>query len=427
MKRRSLSTLIITFIILAGAAGGAGAAEKLTLEGAIETALRENPSVEQLEAAIQESERVLGQAKAARMPTLDNQLSYTRYYDEKPTQMSPGSKYTETLNLGYSLYDATREPSIISSRRNMDAARRELARYRRNLAHQVHSAFIQAYLAGNALEVETMSLDYYEQLKRDARVRFEEGLIPESDYLTFENAWDSARISLAGYRLQLDTALLALEGLMHMPVGGDIELEMPGAPQDVGDVDLEALYRRALDLRRDVLASRLRIEALGASVDTAKGSKLPSLNLGYTYQLEESSFKDIDHNKDIGILTAQMNWRLADGGARNHRIAQAEAAKLGAEAQFDVFKWQVRSDVRSAFFQLRNAATRVDILKKTVADAERNLDILTERYKEGLIIVTTVRDAEVSLNRARHNLITARADLAVNTSALELATGGELD
>ncbi len=426
MERKFLPAAIF-FLVFASSVVRAAPGSSLTLDEAVDTALRENPTIAQLQASIQESERVLGQAKSARMPTLDNQLTLTRYLDEKLIPGTATSKFTETLNLSYSLYDAARQPSIDASRKHMEASRFELARYRRSLAHQVYRAFLQAFVAGNALEVETSSLEYYAQLKRDARVRYEEGLIPESDYLTFANAYDGARISKAGYRLQLDIALLALEGLMHRPVGETVELDMPDIPADIGQVDLDALYERALALRRDVLASRVRVEALGASADAARGSKKPSLQVGYTYRLEESSIKNIDHNKDIGLLTGQMNWRLSDGGARNHKIAQAEAQELGAEAKFEVFKWQVRSDIRSSFFQLRNAATRMEILAKTVSDAERNLDILTERYKEGLIIVTTVRDAEISLNRARHNLIKARADLAVDRNALELAIGGKLD
>jgi len=84
----------------------------------------------------------------------------------------------------------------------------------------------------------------------------------------------------------------------------------------------------------------------------------------------------------------------------------------------------VQMDVKDAYLARDQALSRLEVLKETVAEAEENLRIVTERYTEGLALVTDLIDAEVALTNARLQRLSAQYGLAVASAALERAVGG---
>mgnify|MGYP000041234443 CR=1 FL=1 len=416
-------------------------ARELTLDAALQAAMDNHPGVEQLKAAVEQSRRQLGQARASLLPTLDYQMSASHTFDDvnssssaaaSPTSAALAAMFasdegevTNALQLTWTLYDAGRGHGIRAARASLSAAERDLERFREQLSVNVFTAFMSAYLARHALAAQAQSREYFAALQKDARARFEEGLIPESDFLTFANSYDSAVIQEMNYTLQMRQAVIGLENLMHEPLAEDITLTLPEHPAPDGDShDAEALIAEALNRRADVLAMRDRVEALEHAEEQVRGSLKPSVAMGVQYQHSENDLKNLDSNDDVAQITAQMNWRLGDGGRRRHAAGEAGARLAQFKAQQDALEWSVRREVRDACFRIQNAQDRIRVLESTLANAEKNLEIVTLRYKEGLITVTRVTDAELNLTRARLNMISARTDLALARRALTLAIGG---
>jgi outer membrane protein TolC len=442
----TMKRLLIVMIMLAGAQWcGAGralcAGDELTLDRAMDAALSNHPTVAQLKATVEQSRRQLGQSRSALYPTLDYQLSTSTTVGDESAPSSTAASATSAalasmfaqdegdvsnaLSLNYTLYDAGRRPGIRAGREFLTAAELDLARFRDQLAVNVFTAFMSAYMAGQALHVQEQSRDYFSELRREARVRFEEGLIAESDFLTFADAYDQADIAVLNNSLQMRKAVIGLENLMHEPLGEDVRLALPGAAEPMAAAcDVEALVAQALEQREDVQSARARAAALGHTVNQVKGALKPSITVGAAYQISENDIGDVDSYDDLTRITAQMNWRLTDGGRRRNAVLEAGARREQVLAQLNSLEWGVRREVRDACYAIDNAQSRIGILESSVGNAEKNLEIVTLRYKEGLITVSYVTDAELNLTRARLSMIQARVDLALGRRAMNLAIGG---
>ena len=83
-------------------------------------------------------------------------------------------------------------------------------------------------------------------------------------------------------------------------------------------------------------------------------------------------------------------------------------------------------DVKSAYLAKSEAARRLHVLRDSTLEAEETARIISERYAEGLALVTELIDVEVALTNTRLHMLSARYDYLVAAAALERAVGSIL-
>ena len=85
---------------------------------------------------------------------------------------------------------------------------------------------------------------------------------------------------------------------------------------------------------------------------------------------------------------------------------------------------QVRLDVQNAYLKVKQTADQIRTTEKAVTQAEENLRLNEERYKEQVGTATDVIDAETLLTRTRVNYFTALYDHQMSKAELLWAMGG---
>jgi outer membrane protein TolC len=84
---------------------------------------------------------------------------------------------------------------------------------------------------------------------------------------------------------------------------------------------------------------------------------------------------------------------------------------------------QIDMEVKNAYLAISEAGRRLEVLRDSAAEAEETLRIVSERYAEGLAIVTELIDVEVALTNVRLRLLSARYDYYIAVAALDRAVG----
>jgi outer membrane protein TolC len=83
----------------------------------------------------------------------------------------------------------------------------------------------------------------------------------------------------------------------------------------------------------------------------------------------------------------------------------------------------VAVEVRQGWLSLAQAGQRIGASKEAVAQAEENLRVTRDRFKEGVALNTDVLDAEVSLLQAKTNLTQSLVDLELAKAKLRKVIG----
>ena len=139
---------------------------------------------------------------------------------------------------------------------------------------------------------------------------------------------------------------------------------------------------------------------------------------GQNYQQNEFLLHD---NSWFGIFG--MQWTLFSGLDTKAQVAQAKLRVKQLQEQHQDLDEQVRLDVQNAYLKVKETADRIRVTEKAVTQAEENLRLNEERYKEQVGTATDVIDAETLLTRTRVNYWSALYDHQMAKAELLWAMG----
>jgi outer membrane protein TolC len=112
-----------------------------------------------------------------------------------------------------------------------------------------------------------------------------------------------------------------------------------------------------------------------------------------------------------------------DGFMRENAVATARAKRDKASEQLALARQQVAKEVNQAALMLAAAEKNVEASGKGLDQAEEQFRIIRERYASGRGIQLEVLDAQVTLTRARFNVVSALGDYEAAAAMWLKATG----
>jgi outer membrane protein TolC len=220
--------------------------------------------------------------------------------------------------------------------------------------------------------------------------------------------------------------LRALETLLgrYPSAGITTATQLPAMPRPVP----VGLPSELLERRPDVVAAERRVAAAFNRIQEAKAARLPSISLTAAISSISSDLfvlKERDNpvwSGSAGLfaplfrggeLKAQQDIRTAE-----QKQAMAEYASVGLRAFNEV------ENALSMEFALRE---REVILRATVADHQRALELAHERFRQGAIDFREVSQQQLALYAANTALLRVQSEALVQRVNLYLALGGSFE
>ncbi len=130
-------------------------------------------------------------------------------------------------------------------------------------------------------------------------------------------------------------------------------------------------------------------------------------------------------DQNLASVALGVSWVLYDGGLARHRASALEQQAQSARDLNADLDSGIRLQVRSAWLSINEARRRMAVAEKAVAQAEQNLKVAKDRYRNGIGTNTEVLDAEtlrsvsqLNTNDARYDAALARLNLARSLGVL---------
>jgi len=161
-------------------------------------------------------------------------------------------------------------------------------------------------------------------------------------------------------------------------------------------------------------------------VKIAKSEYYPSVMLigNYGYQMGNKPRIEWEKTWTVKIM---VNLKLWDWQAREARINQAKADLEALKEHELLLGDRILLEVKEAYLSMNEAEKNIGVAKKAIAQAEENLRITNEMYKEGMATTTDVLDAQTLLTQAKTNYYQALYDYNLAWAKLQKAIGCEMD
>jgi outer membrane protein TolC len=331
--------------------------------------------------------------------------------------------------------------------RNIDAAdaqlgaqRSEEVRTAMDLKLTVAEAYIGVLRAQKNLEVARTNVEQLGSFARDVRNRREQGLAIRSDELAAEvslanaqlaeiqarTALESARATYNRYLLRPLSQSVALEELTAIPPTADWKQLAEEASRDIpiasaaSDEEIRDLTMRAMGSRPELAGLSEQARAYGAQAAATRAGIRPqvSFSMGFLY-LGSNNLT----TQGIGAANFVADWTITDSGATRRRAAAQHQQERAALLRREDTAADIALQVRTRWLDLHQARRRVPVARLAVVQAEENINVVTDRYRQQLSTYTEVLDAETRRVQSLNNFYNATYDESLAVFRLRRAVG----
>lgn len=408
------------------AAAPEAAAMDIDLKGAVTTAIQNNRDITIAELKRREAEADVSAAAAKKNPS----VSYSWQRNQYPTQVVTTALGTQSSNHGYSQGINVSWP--IWTFGKVEGAI-DAARYQKNIADldvykteaDTKLAAVQAYYqyleAVKLAEVQAQSVTDYASHLNNVQQQFDAGVVAKLDVLSSNVSLANAKQKSIAADNTRDVAEANLNNIMRVPMNTTLNPLDKNFPEPEFDITMEQAILMAQKYRWELVEADYGVKAAEASLRSAKAGYLPTVSVGGGYSWKEASVTAVD--KDDWAVQGGLSWSLWDGGATQASVKKADAAVKTAQETLLQAREKIELEVRQDYLNVLSYKEQIRAAEASVAQAEEAYKIATVRYSSGVGINLDVLDAELALNTARTNYITALYNYNIGLATLEHAMG----
>jgi len=389
-KCRALCPVLagLGFVMLSVPALAQGPA-KVTLDEAIQLALKRNPTLLAARTTIQQSQADEITANLRPNPDLFADWDYLPFL----TWSSLNSTYLHDLTeadvgLSYLVERGKKRQHRLQAARDQTAVASSLVTdNERTLTFQVASLFISVQLAESTLDLAQDDLKSYQRTVDLSDLRYKKGAISEDDslkielqLLQFQN--DVAQAQLA--RLQALSDLRNQLGYESVTADYDVAGEFDYSPLQA---NLEDLQLRALLDRPDLQAAKQGVTAANSQYLLAKANGKQDVTVQANYS----------HVNAINTTSLYASIPLPIFNRNQGEIARTRFAITQSQEQEKAANNQVMTDVRDAYENFRTSDKVVQLYRSGYLErAKKDRDISEYAYQRGAVSLLDFLDAERS-------------------------------
>lgn len=408
------------------AAAPEAAAMDIDLKGAVTTAIQNNRDITIAELKRREAEADVSAAAAKKNPS----VSYSWQRNQYPTQVVTTALGTQSSNHGYSQGINVSWP--IWTFGKVEGAI-DAARYQKNIADldvykteaDTKLAAVQAYYqyleAVKLAEVQAQSVTDYASHLNNVQQQFDAGIVAKLDVLSSNVSLANAKQKSIAADNTRDVAEANLNNIMRVPMNTTLNPLDRNFPEPEFDLTMEQAILMAQKYRWELVEADYGVRAAEASLRSAKAGYFPTVSVGGGYSWKEASVTAVD--KDDWAVQGGLSWSLWDGGATQASVKKADAAVKTAQETLLQAREKIELEVRQDYLNVLSYKEQIRAAEASVAQAEEAYKIATVRYSSGVGINLDVLDAELALNTARTNYITALYNYNIGLATLEHAMG----
>lgn len=408
----------------------------IDLPTAVQLAVNQNYAIHIAEHKARAAAATVSEVAASKNPSLDFQFGGSKFKTrteivqitdprtgkivDYPVKIDHG--YHNSLSVTWPIWTGGRaERGIDAARDARDIAAWEVVKQEADVKYRTTAAYYQLVEALNLRDIADTAVENLHAHVDNVQAHFDAGVVAKLDVLSSQVALANAQEKQIAAANGAALAQANLNHLMRLPQTTTLRADKSDLPQRELALSLDQAVAYALDHRWELMQAELGVSAAEAQLAGAKAGHLPTVGVKAEMSWQDKDFPGFKNEN--WTVTGAVSWPLFDGGATAAKTAGAKAHLEEARETLAQAREGIRLDVTKAYLDAQSARQRIATHTRIVEQAQEAFAIARVRYRAGVGINLDVLDAQLQLDQARTNYVTALFDYNVGLARLEQAMG----
>jgi outer membrane protein len=405
----------------------------LTLSDVVNIALNNNKETQSAWQYLKMSEAQRSQAGSYYYPTIDVNADITKQYSDANIDIADSEllRYGPGASLAWLIYDfGGRSAGVSYADRLLDA---QLASYNQSIQDVLLDSSTGYFELNSAIEVlASLEIDITNAFATldAAKKRMKANLGTELDVLNAKSKLEQVFYQKASAESNVKSAHAGLAYVLGLPA--NIQFDVTPVDKSIDSItnismNVGDLIEQAMNERSDLQALEAQKLAGKENYKIISSDLYPSFSLGgntgYTWY-------DVDTGITIGLKDEisynafiKLDWTIFDGFLNISKRREALYQMENAETALEQGRLTVSSDVWNRYYDMEASVKQFTASSAYLKSSSRAYDLALKSYKNGLISILDLLDAQSDVSLARRQEIESRNNLFISFAKLTYATG----
>jgi outer membrane protein TolC len=414
---------------LAAQEAKSAAPQRITLEEAVQLALRHNHVVRIAAYKVEEKEHTKDVARSAYFPILRNDSGLARVTDTQFIGIPAGSlgivggtaipERTSILNQGGRTFVASGtsltqplselwkiRPANDIAAAELSATRSKRRQAENEVALKVHQIYYRILIVQAHREASQAKIQASDDLQKERVAQAKYGSTLEEEAIESRAQSLEAKQDLLTTELQLSDLTMQLDDALGLPLNTALVLD--GEVRQAGEsCDRDECLRVALESHPEIAEARAEIEKARAAVRLAKRQYVPDVEAFARYSYQDN-VPFLAHN--FGTFGVHFGYDLFDGGRRRAAVGEHEAQLAQAMENLARIKEEVEFRVQTAYNKLKRTREMMKVSEELLALRAESRRVSTQQMQEGTALRSQVDSAAAHELDAKTLLLQSQLD-----------------
>ena len=295
-----------------------------------------------------------------------------------------------------------------------------------NIVYEVDVAYWQVVSLGAKQRLAESYVALLDTLKYNVDAMIREGVATPSDQLRVEVNRNEAHVDLIKVKNGLSLSRMALAQLCGLPIDSDLRLEDEDnrsivVPLFAENENIESVYAR----RKDIQQLELGVEVTHQQSRVELSTMLPKVSIIGTYEFTNPNMysgfsKDFDGGFSVGVMVSVPLWHWG-GNYNKYKASQTNETVM--RLNLADAKEKVALQVQQASYKAQEAVKTYKTTLENLASANENLRQAQVGFKEGVMTIDNVMEAQTAWLKANSERIDAQIDVQLCDTYLKKVLG----
>jgi len=410
----------------------------LTIKDSINTAIRNNRSIQIQEEEIQYAKGNILYARSLFLPTLTASFGYT-LNDAVPTVAdTPTNRKDPQIFFGYKNNNVTalalqetiynggaNIANLEQAKLNLKAQEETLRQTKLEIEFETKRLFYGLLLAYETKRIAKDLVDRAQAHYDEVLAKFSQGTTSKFDVLQSKTQVAREMPQLIQAENAIELLMVEFKKLLVLKLSEKISVLGELKPNEVTIKENDFL-QEAYSKNPQMILKLLGIDINRWAIEYAKSGWLPQVTASAGGSYTSDSFSQmIESRQSLWSVGVKASINIFDGFATKAKVDEAKAKYNQSTLQKDDIIDQIAVDIKNACLDLTKSKTIIDTQRAAIFEAEEALRLSEVRYNNGVGINLDIFDSQVALAQVEQSLAQGIYDYIMARSQLDLSMGVE--